>query len=493
MSARTAQTLALALALAVAGDAVLTWLPPRLDVAALVAMTVVAVAGLARHHGGDLSDGAGILLGGGAAGVAALVWRDSPVLFTLNLVAVGGCLIAGSPAAGAMRLRLGGVTDWMVATLRTAFDTLIGALPAMATEVRWGDLPVSARTRRMGSAGVGLLAALPVVLVFGGLFVSADPLFAKAVERLFAWDIEAFFEHGVRITIGAWLAAGLLRSLVAAPGRLPVKVGGTGRVGFVEVGTALGAVAALFAAFVAVQIPYLFGGAAHVARLTGLSYAEYARRGFFELVWVAALTLPLLLVADWALDKRDPRAVRKLRRIAWALLGLLSVILASALARMGLYAGAYGLTELRFYTTAFMGWLIVVFAWFGVTVLRGLRERFATGALAAAGCIVIALDLANPDALIARVNLQRVGRGASFDVGYAAQLSADAVPALVARAAKLPTGDRCAVAAALAGRWATKPADRSAVPWTVARLHARHVVAGALPSLTRSCPMIGGG
>ena len=56
----------------------------------------------------------------------------------------------------------------------------------------------------------------------------------------------------------------------------------------------------------------------------------------------------------------------------------------SGLHRMRLYQGAYGLTELRLYTMAFMLWLGVVFGWFAWTVLRGHRERFAWGALTTA-------------------------------------------------------------------------------------------------------------
>ena len=61
---------------------------------------------------------------------------------------------------------------------------------------------------------------------------------------------------------------------------------------------------------------------------------------------------------------------------------LLDIMLASALLRMRLYTAEYGLTELRFYTTAFMGWLVLVFGWFVATVLRGRRERFGAGAIA---------------------------------------------------------------------------------------------------------------
>ena len=73
-----------------------------------------------------------------------------------------------------------------------------------------------------------------------------------------------------------------------------------------EGGRLLALVDALFAAFVAVQFRYLFGGEAMVGAAS-LTRAEYARRGFFELATVVALVVPMLLVAEWIIDKRDAR------------------------------------------------------------------------------------------------------------------------------------------------------------------------------------------
>jgi hypothetical protein len=202
-----------------------------------------------------------------------------------------------------------------------------------------------------------------------------------------------------------------------------------------------------------VQFRYLFGGADLVREVTGLSYSDYARRGFFQLVVVAALSLPLLLVADWSLDQRDPRRVRHFRLLAGLMLLLLDVMLASALYRMRLYTVEYGLTELRFYTTAFMGWLVLVFGWFVATVLRGRRERFGTGAVLAGWLVLASLNLANPDALITGVNFDRFIAGRPLDAAYAAGLSADALPTLRKRIARSGTNEACAAADALERRW----------------------------------------
>ncbi|MBA3714327.1 MAG: DUF4173 domain-containing protein [Pyrinomonadaceae bacterium] len=246
--------------------------------------------------------------------------------------------------------------------------------------------------------------------------------------------------------------------------------------GVVEVGVVLGLINILFLSFVVVQVKYFFGGVEMVTASAGLTYAEYARRGFFELVTVAALVLPMLLAAHWLLRKESPAHERIFRVLAGAQVALLFVIMASALGRMRLYQSEYGLTELRLYTTAFMGWLGIVFAWFGAVVLwRGERERFACGALVAGLLVIGLLHLVNPDALIVRTNVARTRAERAFDAGYAASLSADAVPALVGALPQLNAGDRGVAAHMLLSRWKTEEAADWRT-WNMARAEAERAV-----------------
>jgi len=118
-------------------------------------------------------------------------------------------------------------------------------------------------------------------------------------------------------------------------------------------------------------------------------------------------------------------------------------MLASAFKRLLLYEVAYGFTQLRIYPHVFMVWLGILLAWFAVT-LWFKPGRFAVGLLVAALGFVATLDLLNPDALIVRQNFQRFQelavnppaagdfmRYRSIDAHYFAQLSEDAVPALL--------------------------------------------------------------
>jgi hypothetical protein len=261
--------------------------------------------------------------------------------------------------------------------------------------------------------------------------------------------------------------------------------------GAVEVGIVLGLLNVLFACFVIVQFRYFFGGAARVMSITELTYSEYARRGFFELTWVAGLVLPLLLITHALLGKDRPVAERVFRPLAGAQIALLFVIMASAVARMRLYQSEYGLTELRLYTTAFMLWLGIVFVWFAWTVVvRSRRQRFACGALIAAFITIGFLHLLNPDAFIVRANAAHARAGRAFDAEYAASLSADAVPTLISAMPSLSRDERCHVARELSYLWSYPTSGEDWRAWNFARSRARRTVTAHQESLSEAmaCP-----
>jgi hypothetical protein len=249
----------------------------------------------------------------------------------------------------------------------------------------------------------------------------------------------------------------------------------------------LGGIGTLFALFVGFQARELFLDSAEFQALTGVTISEYARQGFFELLMVAVLTLPMLLGSDWLLARRDPAETRRFHRLTAVVLVLLALVLASAYQRMLLYRDYYGLTEDRFYTLAFMTWLGVVLAWFAATVLRGQRARFVPGAVLAALVALLTLNLVNPDASIARVNLGRAVQGASLDKEYLGRLSADAIPTIVDRAMQLEVSERCVLLRQLETRWGAELAGSGpSSAWNLARLKAQRSVGPAWEA-ARSC------
>ncbi|MFN0279121.1 MAG: DUF4153 domain-containing protein [Pyrinomonadaceae bacterium] len=222
--------------------------------------------------------------------------------------------------------------------------------------------------------------------------------------------------------------------------------------GAVEVGVILGLVNLLFLSFVIAQVPYLFGGMELVQNTPDFKLAEYASRGFGELVAVSALTLPMLLVGHWLIRKENPFTEKLFRVLAAIQIALLFVIMASAAQRLFLLTGnlGYGLTTVRLYPMIFMTWLLIVFVWFGLTVLRGARRHFAWGALWSAFFILAATHVLNPDAFIVRTNIALMQQGREFDIEYnSTGLSADAIPDFVAAMSYLKAEGQCYAKASL--------------------------------------------
>ncbi len=475
MSPRTRQglvILATALALGIVADALGRLVPERLDAALGLGALVLALVALSQSGTVRLPDelaplGIPLALLG-----VALIWRDSPTLFALNLLGLASVAALAAPRLRALDRARAGVGDYALGGLELMGGAAAGAAALVLTDIDWATLPVEGRARRVRGAALGLAASVPVAAVFGGLLVHADPVFDRLVTETLHVDLGPVLSHLATIGLWGWLAAGLLRVLAASSGVAARPGSGRAALGLGEVGTMLVVVDLLFLAFVVVQFRYLFGGAELVRQVTGMGYAEYARRGFFELVAVGALSLPLLLVADWWLDQRDPGTSRRFRLLAGLMLLLLDIMLASALLRMRLYTAEYGLTELRFYTTAFMGWLVLVFGWFVATVLRGRRERFGAGAILAGWLVLTGLNLANPDAVIAGVNLNRAADGRALDAAYAAALSADALPVFRRRLAAMGSADACLTARALDKRWRRELGTRRR--WTIALTRAPH-------------------
>ncbi len=195
--------------------------------------------------------------------------------------------------------------------------------------------------------------------------------------------------------------------------------------------------------------------------------------------------MPVLLGVDFLTRGGTTPQIRTTRQFSGLLLVLLTVVMASALERMRLYVSAYGLSATRLYATAFMVFLVGVFAWFAWTVLRSNRGRFAFGALMQGLAVLAGLHILNPDSFIVRTNLARPSAERPFDAKYATTLGADAVPALLAGLTQLPSADRCAAATALVKRWGNAESDWRT--WNWSRSRARRLVAENRDALHAWC------
>ena len=345
-----------------------------------------------------------------AAGMITLLWRHAPQFLTRQTVALFGALVFFASMFAwrdAIELRvadtfaiiailsiifiprmkiatqLAGVFQYAIAFIWSAFGSVFSPFLLLASDIEWNNIPRSGRTRHIVSVLRGVAIATPLLLIFGGLFVAADAIYAGWVQRILNVQPEKVVTHVLLTAVFAWLTAGYLRTAlmqdlgpigsVVPTNEAPIPVsepltatetsphlpnnatvlehinrsdppnqpeppremsptpepkkwnwatfdnsaipaGFT--LGAVEIGVILGLMNLLFLSFVIVQVPYLFGGMDLVQNTPDFKLAEYARRGFGELVIVAGLVLPILLASHWLIRKGSRVASNLFRVLA---------------------------------------------------------------------------------------------------------------------------------------------------------------------------------
>jgi hypothetical protein len=402
--------------------------------------------------------------------VFAAMWalRAEEALLAANLLAVIGLLSLPVLGARGVSMAVAGVLDVVRAPLLAAWESVVGGVRALLRDVPWGPV-LGPRRSLVLSTLAGLVIAVPVMLVFGSLFASADPAFNAAAQVLVDWELGTAAGHVALATAGTWLSAGYLRGLATSE-RRPLTALPTVRLGLPAVAIALGAMVLVFTLFVAVQAGNLFRGEAWVREHVGLTFAEYARDGFFQLVVASALALPLVYGATFLAGTVAEAETRSIRALQGVALALVAAVALSALWRLGLYVGAYGLTEDRIYGAAVILGIAGTIAVLGRTILVGRTAGVARGVLVTAAAVLGLLNAVSPAALTARVNLAGAGTR-EVDYAYIGNLGADAVPVVADRLASLDPAGQCTVARRLVERWRRDSAGDWR-GWNIARTRA---------------------
>lgn len=396
--------------------------------------------------------------------VAVSTARDAPWLAVLCLLAAG---VAGSfaVAGGAFGSVAGGAFAVPLAAVR--------GLPWLGRRLR---ADAGSAGRRHLRLGVSALVGVAVVAIFAPLLTSADAAFARVVEGMLPdVDVPSFVRWVALFVLGGAGAIGACFLLAAPPGRGPVPQPRPSRLRGLEWALPIGLLTGLFGLFVAVQLTTLFGSDDHVQRTTGLTYAEYARSGFWELLAVTVLALGVI-VAGMRFGPEQTSAARAAKRGLLAALAVLTlVIVASALSRMWLYQQAYGFTVLRLLVLTCELWLGFGFLLVLTAVLRLRPAGLARGMAAAAAAALLGLAVLNPEGFIAEHNVARFTADKQIDTDYLGRLSADAVPGL----ADLQEPMRSCVLASIAAR---QPVGTDWRSWNTARSEAAAVFAAAPPT-----------
>ena len=290
------------------------------------------------------------------------------------------------------------------------------------------------RTVRRILVGVGI--SLPLLMLILVMLSSADAIFAREtmnalerISRLFSVGTNFQPNRILRITVGAIVGFYLFGFVYfiymfkpdygVAVYQYKKPVNGD----LIIINIVLGSILIVYTLFVLIQFRYLFASSGNLPH--GLNYVDYARRGFFELLFLSFVNITIILVAVWLTRNQDSVGMKVSRFLCGYLCAVTMVLLVSSFYRMSLYSSEYGLTRLRFLVFGFL-----IFEAIGLifTMFYVAKPKFNILAVYAVIALsyYLLLNIVPMDAIIARNQIDRYFAKGGDGIEYVLTLSADA-------------------------------------------------------------------
>lgn len=409
-----------------------------------------------------------------AVSLSTLVFfRQEPLTrFIATLLSVGLLSLAAADILTGNWLKYA-IQDYVVVYVRLLAGSIVKPIKTFytLTKKNEGGRKLSGVLRKLVPVLVGLVIAIPIMAVLTALLVSADMVFLQQVEHFFSFfniaRLPEFIFRGFYISLLAIVFFGVLLHAFDKQ----VKGINNGKplipafLGWVEGTVVLVLINLLFLAFVFIQVRYLFGGHVNITE-AGFTYAEYARRGFNELVMVSIVSILVYLVLATT-GKQTTRWQKRLFSILnLVMFGLVLVILFSAFERLQLYENAYGFTRLRAYTHLFLYWMAFLFVGSAVLEVLQIRKHFALIFMIFVVGFSLTLGITNLDGFVAGRNIERAKQGKELDGVYLAFLSDDALPEMLLqyRSGNVDTQIKDALGSELACRIQAYQ-NQESIPW----------------------------
>ena len=361
---------------------------------------------------------------------------DNELLKILNLAFLAAifiywvCLVTGNGLDSKLSIYLLG--DFFNQTICIPFENFLCCLFGVQRITKLRNL------RGVFLALLGIIIFFPIILLVIGLLMSADMAFEDfVIKGLELIKIEKLIEYATEFVVGipfAFYLYALVYGNVKKRNTSHITSKSVDRtLSLIKIAPKISIYSALttfniiYFAFFVVQATYLFSAFGGNLPNT-FTYAEYARRGFFELCIVAGINLGVLAVSYFIL-KREPNEEPKIFRIETVLVSLFTILLiVTALSKMIMYIEAYGLTQLRVYTSWFMILLLFIFA---VVCIRQFK-KFNAIRIIIIGFVslFVILTYSDIDGRIAEYNISRYKNGtlANLDIDMLDELSDAAIP-----------------------------------------------------------------
>ena len=367
---------------------------------------------------------------------AAFAIYSNPVLLILNFILIPPLLFLQTMLLvyryewSSIRF----ITRFLGRVFRQIFENAPKVFLEVISLAKIVDRIAPERYKTFRNVFIGLIISTPLLIIVITLLAAADTVFQNLIANILK-PLESIGSIPFAQRLGAiGIITMLLFGYLAVVLKVKVEKASEsvrrdiGSWDPIIVATVLVMVNAVYILFCVIQFTYLFGGEANIRSIPDYTYAEYARRGFFELIIVTVINLSILLIGLY-FTKNDGKLDRVVRVLRCLLVLCTAIMLYSAHLRLKLYEEAYGYTYARIFAHTFIGFLFILFMLTLYKLWRKdltLVKAFAVAAL----LTYITLNYVNVDAIIARKNIDRYFKTGKIDLDYLQELSYDAIPEL---------------------------------------------------------------
>lgn len=318
----------------------------------------------------------------------------------------------------------------------------------------------------------GFLIAIPFVIVLFVLLGSADPIFGKFIQDIIDHIFVPLFHTGVErfisnlfMFISSFLffstfffslwnkesglhkfytnSGGASMSQLDSDKSKSVENNSTDKVvkstekvtkkwDFLSTSSFLGVINVVFIVFVLIQFKYLFGGEQNISGNYGYTYADYARRGFFELVAVSTIVYMMCVMLSAKVFLAN--TVQKIIFRGMYLIMVVATVFisVSAIMRMSLYIETYGYTSSRILVLLLTVLILILVLSLAIILFLESRRKFVRRSVAIGMIFIIMSVFIMPvDYVVAKLNYNNYLQNGKFDYTYHLELSDEVIPVLV--------------------------------------------------------------
>lgn len=286
--------------------------------------------------------------------------------------------------------------------------------------------------KSFGKIMLGLLCALPVLIVVVSLLIKSDDAFSGMMSRIFV-----SFSDGVSTVFKISLGAGF--AILAVSYGFSLKFGRVSDAKESEISgidntyiiSFLSAISVCYLLYLFSQLAYFFSAFKGFLPNQDITYSEYARKGFFEMCVIAVINITLVFLSMLFSKKQDGKVCVGIKITSTFITVFTLIIIATSISKMVLYIDEYGMTVLRLTTSAFMLFLAISFL---TIILRIYSNKIniVKTTLVTAGIMVLLLGTVNVNGVCAKYNYQayKTQKSQNIDIEAMYKLGDDGIPYL---------------------------------------------------------------